>query len=256
MRRRADRQARHRAKATARSRRCSSSCGSGSSRSSSSKPTSGSARRPRSCATLNEAQAQADMQTSLTNARVQGPDRRKPRRGRPGRAPASRPSRRSSWPRPSWPARAAQAEQTVVLAEADSQRADARRPRRKPADHAGRSVRGGRAAAEDQLATATRGCTPCRRSAASWRTARSRWCPSGCSWPAATAGTTRQQRQRRWPRRQLARLATTGLVGLLLQTLLAERTTLRPSRAERRPGPAQGADQPPDARDDGEHDAG
>ena len=49
VRRRADRQAGHRPKAAARSRRCWSSCGSGSCRSSSSRRTSGSGRRPRSC---------------------------------------------------------------------------------------------------------------------------------------------------------------------------------------------------------------
>ncbi len=76
-------------------------------------------------------------------------------------APASRPSRRSSWPRPSWPGRAAQAEQTVVAGGG-----------RQPAAHAGRPRRGHSACCKSvcprrrcccarSARTATRGCTPC-----------------------------------------------------------------------------------------------
>ena len=97
---------------------------------------------------LNEAQAQATMQTQLTNARVQVEIADSQAAAELARTRGVRPSRRSSWPRPTWPVRASsrnrrsswrkpswhvparQAEQTVVAAEADSQREGAGRPRR------------------------------------------------------------------------------------------------------------------------------
>ena len=81
--------------------------------------------------TLNEAQAQASMQTELTNSRVQVQIAENQGEAELAR-PASRPSRRSSRPRPRTRRRIVQAEadlvaprkqaeQTVVTAEAESQ---------------------------------------------------------------------------------------------------------------------------------------
>ena len=115
--------------------------------------------------TLNEAQAQAAMQTQLTNSRVQvqiaesqgEADLARARKqaeqtvvnaGRQ-RELAREPTR-------------AQAEQTVVTAEADSQQRVLAGRGEAPARHAGRPVRGVGAAAQDRARSAIRGCTPCR----------------------------------------------------------------------------------------------
>ena len=99
---------------------------------------------------LNAAQALADRQTALDQCASPGPDRLERRRGRPGPRPQTgraddcrrRGLAGACPPRGGAEGRARGGRQPG---------ADARRPWREPADHAGRSLRGGGAAAEDQL---------------------------------------------------------------------------------------------------------
>ncbi len=157
---------------------------------------------------LNAAEAQADMQTALTNAQVQA--RIAENQGEADLARARKQAEQTIVVAEAALGRSRrEAEQKVVLAEADSRERDARRPRRKPARDAGRSVARRPCWRGRSIRSATRGCSPSTKWPTGSRTASSRSCRSGCSSP-----------RRRRPTNPQA----TGLLGTLISLLVAEKS--------------------------------
>ena len=143
---------------------------------------------------LLEAEAHADMQTKLTNARVNVQVAES--HGEAELALARKKAEQTVVVAEGELARSRrEAEQTVVLAEADAEARSTRRPRPVAADRAGRSGRGVGAAAADCLLRRPAAVRVVARVRRIWRTARSRWCRSACSWPAAAARATATARR-------------------------------------------------------------
>ena len=90
--------------------------------------------------------------------------------------------------------------------------------------------------------SAIRGCTPCRWWPSTCRTAASRWCRSASSWPAPTA-------------RPATAAPSQGMLGMLINLLVAEKSGFQPSE-DARHGQPQGVRRPHDARGDGVDAAG
>ena len=202
---------------------------------------------------LAEAQAQADMQTSLTNARVKAQIAESE-----GEADLQRARKQADKQIVMAEANLAQsrrqAEQTLVLAEADSQQADPRRPRRGPAHHASRPLRSRRPDAKGRQL---------RRSAAVRPVARRQPARQEHAAAGARAGvlvgrrrTGRKRSDGKWQRRTPIAAPPPRSPPPASSACCCKRSS--PSgralpAANRRAGLAQGADRPPDARDAGQH---